>query len=82
MTTNVVRPHRIINPLLPALRARKTRTNIYISSVVASVTKEVGSHWGLQGTSAISKAAGNMIAVQFHNELHQEGFTIVAMHPG
>lgn len=82
MTTNVVEPHRVINAYLPAPRARNTRTTIYISSIVASITKEVGSHWGLQGPYATSKAAGNMMTVQFHNELHEEGFTIIAVHLG
>jgi len=82
LLTNVVGPHRVINAFLPALRARKTRTIVYISSIVASLTKEVGSHWGLQGPYATSKAAGNMMTVQFHNELQGEGFTVVAVHPG
>lgn len=82
LATNVVGPHRVINAFLPALRSRKTRTIVYISSIVASLTKQVDSHWGLQGPYATSKAAGNMMTVQFHNELHQEGFTVVAVHPG
>ncbi|KAJ9612504.1 hypothetical protein H2200_004101 [Cladophialophora chaetospira] len=79
---NVAGPHRVINAFLPALRARKTRKNIYISSTAASLTGQVGEKWGLQGPYATSKAAGNMLTVQFHNELEEEGFTVVAIHPG
>lgn len=82
MATNVVGPHRVMNAFLPALRSRKTRIIVYISSIVASITKEVNSNWGLQGPYATSKAAGNMLTVQFHNELRGEGFIVVAIHPG
>lgn len=73
MATNVVGPHRVMNAFLPALRSRKTRIIVYISSIVASITKEVNSNWGLQGPYATSKAAGNMLTVQFHNELRGKG---------
>lgn len=82
LNTNVVGAHRVINAFLPALRARKTRRIIYISSTAASLTKQVGESWGLRGPYATSKAAGNMLTVQYHNELHQDGFTVVAVHPG
>jgi NAD(P)-dependent dehydrogenase (short-subunit alcohol dehydrogenase family) len=82
LDTNVVGPHRVINAFLPALRARKTRKVIYISSTAASLTGQVGEQWGLRGPYATSKAAGNMLTIQFHNELHGEGFTVVAIHPG
>ncbi|EXJ63080.1 hypothetical protein A1O7_03525 [Cladophialophora yegresii CBS 114405] len=82
LDTNVVGPHRVINAFLPALRVRTTRKIIYISSTAASLTGQVGENWGLRGPYATSKAAGNMLTIQFHNELHEEGFTFVAIHPG
>jgi NAD(P)-dependent dehydrogenase (short-subunit alcohol dehydrogenase family) len=82
LDTNVVGPHRVVNAFLPALRARKTRKIIYISSTAASMATQVGEKWGLRGPYATSKAAGNMLTIQFHNELHEEGFTVVAIHPG
>ncbi|KIW96831.1 uncharacterized protein Z519_02222 [Cladophialophora bantiana CBS 173.52] len=82
LDTSVAGPHRVINAFLSALRARKTRKIIYISSTAASLTGQVGEKWGLRGPYATSKAAGNMLAVQFHNELHEDGFTVVAIHPG
>lgn len=82
LDTNVVGPHRVINAFLPALFARKTRKIIYISSTAASLTNQVGETWGLRGPYATSKGAGNMLTIQFHNELHGDGFTVVAIHPG
>lgn len=82
LNTNVIGPHRVINAFLPALQARQTRKIIYISSTAASLTNQVGEKWGLRGPYATSKAAGNMLTIQFHNELHDEGYTVVAVHPG
>ncbi|KAJ9618368.1 hypothetical protein H2204_013042 [Knufia peltigerae] len=82
LDTNVVGPHRVINAFLQALRARATRRIIYISSSVGSMTMQVGNQIGIRGPYAVSKAAGNMLVVQTHNELFQEGFTVVAIHPG
>ena len=82
LNTNVVGVHRVINAFLPALRARGTKRIIYISSTAASLTNQVGETWGLRGPYATSKAAGNMLTIQFHNELHAEGFTVVSIHPG
>lgn len=31
---------------------------------------------------AVTKAALNMMAVQLHNELHKDGFTVNPLHPG
>ncbi|KIX10595.1 uncharacterized protein Z518_01679 [Rhinocladiella mackenziei CBS 650.93] len=59
-----------------------TKRIIFISSTTPSLTKQVDSEWGLRGPDATSKAAGNMLAVQFHNELRDRGFTVVSIHPG
>jgi len=82
LTTNVVGPHRVVQAFLPALRARTTRKIVYISSSAGSLSGQVNKKWGLQGPYAITKAAGNMAVVQWHNELSAEGFTVVAVHPG
>ncbi|KAJ6599955.1 hypothetical protein DFH09DRAFT_627576 [Mycena vulgaris] len=83
LTVNVLGPHRAIRAFLPALRARKTRRIIAISSTSGSIGQQAlpGSA-GLAGAYGVSKAALNMLTVQFHNELQHEGFTIVPIHPG
>ncbi|KAJ6470230.1 hypothetical protein C8R47DRAFT_988789 [Mycena vitilis] len=83
LNVNVLGPHRVIRALLPALRARKTRRIITISSSSGSLALQAtpGSG-GLAGCYGLSKAALNMMTVQFHKELKQEGFTVVPIHPG
>jgi NAD(P)-dependent dehydrogenase (short-subunit alcohol dehydrogenase family) len=82
LDTNVIGPHRVVQAFLPALLTRSTRRIIYISSTAASLKGQVNERWGLRGPYAISKAAGNMMAVQWHNELRDRGFTVVPLHPG
>jgi NAD(P)-dependent dehydrogenase (short-subunit alcohol dehydrogenase family) len=82
LDTNVIGPHRVVQAFLPALLARSTRRIIYISSTAASLKGQVNERWGLRGPYAISKAAGNMMAVQWHNELRDRGFTVIPLHPG
>ncbi|KAJ7154579.1 hypothetical protein C8R46DRAFT_1117798 [Mycena filopes] len=83
LNVNVLGPHRAIRAFLPALRARKTRRIIVISSSSASIGGQAlpGSK-GLAGSYGVSKAALNMLAVQCHKELGEEGFTVVPVHPG
>jgi NAD(P)-dependent dehydrogenase (short-subunit alcohol dehydrogenase family) len=80
LNTNVVGPNRVIQAFLPALLARKTRQIVIISSTAGSMEFEKGSNFGLQGPYSVSKAAVNMLAVQWHNELSQKGFTVVPLH--
>ncbi|KAJ7655341.1 hypothetical protein B0H17DRAFT_1099250 [Mycena rosella] len=83
LTVNVLGPHRVIRALLPALRARKTRRIIAMSSTSGSLGGQaLPGSIGLAGAYGTSKAALNMLSVQFHNELQSEGFTIVPVHPG
>lgn len=80
--TNVIGPHRIIKAFVPALLARKTRQIIIISSTSGSNTLQSKTKMGFQGPYAVSKAALNMLAVQYDNELSGQGFTVVPIHPG
>jgi NAD(P)-dependent dehydrogenase (short-subunit alcohol dehydrogenase family) len=85
LNVNVVGQHRVVSAFLPALLARKTRKIISLSSSSGSISGQIGETWGLQGPYAVSKAAGNMMIVQLHNELlgRTDGkFTIVTVHPG
>ncbi|KAK7048121.1 hypothetical protein R3P38DRAFT_1851829 [Favolaschia claudopus] len=86
LNINVLGPHRVIKAFLPALRARKTRRIIGISSVGGSLATHAApgslAAQGLAGCYSTSKAAFNMMLVQFHNELQKERFTVIALHPG
>ncbi|KAJ7824673.1 hypothetical protein B0H14DRAFT_3110900 [Mycena olivaceomarginata] len=85
LNVNVLGPHRAIRAFLPALRARKTRRIIVISSSSGSITQQaLPGSIGLAGCYGTSKAALNMLMVQFHNELQGEEprFTVVPIHPG
>ncbi|KAJ7207253.1 hypothetical protein GGX14DRAFT_636817 [Mycena pura] len=84
---NVLGPHRVIRALLPALRARRTRRIVFISSSSGSIGQQaLPGSVGLAGAYGVSKAALNMLAVQCHNELQRAGedpgFTVVPIHPG
>jgi NAD(P)-dependent dehydrogenase (short-subunit alcohol dehydrogenase family) len=82
LDTNVVGPNRVVQAFLPALLARKTRQIVYISSSAGSLTDQVGETWGLQGPYSVTKAAGNMMVIQWQNELADQAFTVVTVHPG
>lgn len=85
LNVNVLGPHRAIRAFLPALRARKTRRIIAISSSSGCITQQaLPGSIGLAGCYGTSKAALNMLMVQFHNELQGEEprFTVVPIHPG
>lgn len=82
LNTNVIGPHRIIRSFLPCLLARKTRKIIVISSTSGSNELQRGAKFGFLGPYAVSKAALNMLAVQYHNELSGKGFIVVPIHPG
>jgi NAD(P)-dependent dehydrogenase (short-subunit alcohol dehydrogenase family) len=79
LNANVVGPLRVVNAFLPALRARKTRKVVLISSVSGSIDTQIKSPEGsFGGPYAVTKGAVNMLAVQYHNELHDsEGFIIL-----
>ncbi|PMB67510.1 putative oxidoreductase [Beauveria bassiana] len=83
MDVNVTGVLRIVKAFLPALKARKTRQIVLVSSASGSLTRQVNARAGFKGPYAVSKAALNMVAVQLHNELHEsDGFTVVPIHPG
>lgn len=83
LDTNVLGPHRVIRAFLPALRARKTRRIVLMSSSSGSIGQQaLPGSIGLAGCYGTTKAALNMLAVQTHNELQKEEFTVVPIHPG
>jgi NAD(P)-dependent dehydrogenase (short-subunit alcohol dehydrogenase family) len=82
LDSNVVGPQRVVQAFLPALLARSTRRIIFISSTAGSIKGQINETFGLHGPYAVTKAAANMMAVQWHNELAGRGFTVVPLHPG
>lgn len=82
LNTNVLGPFNTVRAFLPALRARMTRKVIFISSYCGSFSVQTNRLCGWGGPYAVSKAAENMVALQFHHELHGDGFTIIPLHPG
>lgn len=80
--TNVVGPHRVIQAFLPALLARKTRQIILVSSTSGSLHIQSKNRSRFQGPYAVSKAALNMLATQYDNELAKQDFTVIPISPG
>ncbi|UNI21105.1 hypothetical protein JDV02_007123 [Purpureocillium takamizusanense] len=81
-TTNVTSVHLVTAALLPLLRRGSLKKIINLSTTLGSI--------GMAGTFApsrapaykISKAALNMLTVQYALSLGDEGFTVVAISPG
>lgn len=82
MDTSILAPFRVVKAFLPALRAGKSKKIILLSSLSGSLAKQKGARWGQRGPYAVTKAAVNMLAVQFDNELRDDGFTVIPIHPG
>ncbi|KAM0543479.1 hypothetical protein ACHAPJ_012277 [Fusarium lateritium] len=82
LDSNVVGPHRVIRAFLPALHKGIEKKIIYVSSTSGSLARQVASCQGFSGPYSISKGAGNMLVIQYQNELKDRGFCVVAVHPG
>lgn len=86
MEVNVIGTHRVVTAFLPALHRGKAKKIVIVSSQSASMERQIGAKRGFSGPYAVSKAACNMLAVQYHNELNDgQGatpFVVVAVHPG
>ncbi|SJL06631.1 uncharacterized protein ARMOST_09973 [Armillaria ostoyae] len=83
LATNVIGPHRIVSAFLPALRRGRDKKIIFISSSAGSFeTAESPTRMVRSGVYSVSKAALNMLAVQCADELREEGFVVVPVHPG
>ncbi|PNS21057.1 hypothetical protein CAC42_3394 [Sphaceloma murrayae] len=80
--TNVVGTHNVTTAFLPLLRKGAQKKVINISTTMAS--KQLSHVFKPQPTPAykISKAALNMLTVQYAESFTDEGFTFVAVCPG
>ncbi|KAL1741807.1 hypothetical protein HDZ31DRAFT_44615 [Schizophyllum fasciatum] len=87
LNTNVVGVHRIVRAFLPALRngSAAQKKVVFISSACGSLEIEVNQTLGFRGPYSVSKAALNMLTIQYHNELvneGKEGFIVIPLDPG
>ncbi|KAK0187183.1 hypothetical protein F5146DRAFT_766206 [Armillaria mellea] len=83
LATNVIGPHRVVSAFLPALRRGRDKKIIFISSSAGSFKiAESPTRMVRSGVYSVSKAALNMLAVQYADELKEEEFIVVPVHPG
>jgi len=82
--TNVFSVLRTDLAFFPLLRKRATKKIVNISSLLGSISGLVGSfaYFGTSGPYNASKTTVNMISKQLALELKDEGFTVLALHPG
>jgi len=78
LAVNTLGPLRVIQALLPNLRAGKRRTIVSMSSQLGSIEQSNGRWYAYRA----SKAALNQINRTLGAELAPEGFTCVVLHPG
>ncbi|BCX17909.1 MAG: oxidoreductase [Geminicoccaceae bacterium] len=79
LATNTLGPVRVLEALLPNLRAGRGKTVVTVSSVMGSIARtEVAGALPYR----TSKAAVNMAMRSIARELEPEGFTVVVVHPG
>lgn len=76
--TNAVGPVRVLQALLPCVRAGKGKTVVNISTVMSSIATAGGGYYGYRA----SKAALNMLARLASKDLEKEGVSVVNLHPG
>jgi NAD(P)-dependent dehydrogenase (short-subunit alcohol dehydrogenase family) len=87
MRINVTGVHLVTTAFLPLLKTSKTKSSQ--SKKIVNITSTLGSiTWSHKSTIAsvpaykISKAALNMLTVQYASELSAQGFTVFAISPG
>ena len=83
LQTNVVGAHRVVAHFINALKQGKEKKLVIMSSVAGSL--ETGASRPIViGAYAVTKAAANMLTVQYHTELHKDSpeFKVIAIHPG
>lgn len=82
LETNVVAVHEVSSAFLPLLQQGKEKKIVNISSTVGSMalkewTKSMPTH-----SYKISKAALNMLTIQYASDLESKGFTVFCLSPG
>jgi NAD(P)-dependent dehydrogenase (short-subunit alcohol dehydrogenase family) len=87
LDTNVVGVFRVTKEFLPLLRKSKRGRIVNISSALGSLTRQADPNSTLSARNMLlaysaSKAALNMITIQFANELKAAGIKVNAANPG
>ncbi|KAK7702727.1 putative secondary metabolism biosynthetic enzyme [Botryosphaeria dothidea] len=79
---NVGGVHNVTRAFLPVLKKGNLKKIINISSTLGSITKADAYMHMRNPSYKISKAALNMLTVQYSISLKKEGFTVIAISPG
>lgn len=79
LETNVVGVHRVTRAFLPLVLKSSVKKVINISSDYASIALNDRAYCGAYNTS---KAALNMLTVQYKNEYADDGVIFIPLHPG
>jgi len=79
LETNLVGVHRMTRAFLPLVLKSSVKKVINISSDYASIALNDRAYCGAYNTS---KAALNMLTVQYKNEYADEGVIFIPLHPG
>ncbi|KAJ5667691.1 Short-chain dehydrogenase/reductase SDR [Penicillium maclennaniae] len=80
--TNVTAVHMVSQACLPLLRKGYKRVVINVSTTLGSIARAKVYAQGRCPAYKISKAALNMLSVQYAQEYAEEGFTFLAVSPG
>jgi len=81
LAVNTIAPLLVTKTLLPNLKLGKIKTVVAISSLIASLTKNVPGEWNLYAYKA-SKAALNMIMSCLSVEPNDSDFRVLMIDPG
>jgi NAD(P)-dependent dehydrogenase (short-subunit alcohol dehydrogenase family) len=82
LSTNVTSVHRVTAAFLPLLSQGQAKKIVNVSSTMGSIDLSVRSGVTYHPSYKISKAALNMLTVQYAAELGPQGFTVFAVSPG
>ncbi|KAL8711807.1 MAG: hypothetical protein Q9220_003751 [cf. Caloplaca sp. 1 TL-2023] len=82
LNTNVTSVHNVTSAFLPLLRKGTQKKVFNISTTLGSLTLASNYHFMPVPAYKISKAALNMLTVQYAIALKEEGFTFIAISPG
>lgn len=82
LSTNVTGVHRVTAAFLPLLSKGQAKKIVNVTSTLGSIGLSDGSGMTFHPSYKISKAALNMLTVQYANELGPQGFTVFAVSPG
>ncbi|KAF2159004.1 hypothetical protein M409DRAFT_30540 [Zasmidium cellare ATCC 36951] len=82
MNANVGSAHAVTTAFIPLLRKGGHRKVVNMSSALGSITRYDTYQWATTYSYKMSKAAMNMLTVQYALEFDKEDFTFIALSPG